>query len=132
MGRGWPLSSWSSGGWKWGTLLSILEVGVEVATGGPSSLTLGLLSSDHIKNKKQRYMKKAYLLVVTHFTARARGSSLPSSLDETAGDHWEKRKRKRKRVYLLVLVCWQRYSVARCCSGCWKKLRQGMSTAAIH
>ena len=71
-----------------------------VAIRSASSLTLGTgsLSSDHIRNnkrKKEKKKKKVYLPVVTHFTARARGSPSSSSLGETAGDHWEKRQRRR-------------------------------------
>ena len=83
-GWGWPPSLWSLGSWKWGT--SSLMLGI--AIGSASSLTpgTGSLSSDYIRNKK-KYMKKAYLPVVTHFTARARGLPLSSSSGETAGDH---------------------------------------------
>ena len=48
-------------------------------------------------------MKKVYLPVVTHFTARAGSpSSSSSSSGETAGDHWEKRERRIKKRGILA------------------------------
>ena len=68
-------------------------------------------------------MKKVYLPVVTHFTARARGSpSSPSSSSsgETARDHWEKREKRRiKKGGILASDNVAEYH------GCWENLGWG-------